>query len=366
MVDKLNSEISRILEVLDKYRGKGVLSEANTKSSLVEPVLRTLGWNVFDFEEVDKEWKVFDGTSVDYALKISGKPRIFIEAKALDISLDDPKLIGQTIKYTALEKDLRWCVLTNGNEYRLYKSDEIKLNPENRIVFTVSISECKDNDKRAFFIEMMKRLSRNSLESGEFNKWADELFIENRIRRIMQNPSDEFLSIVREQIGIITASDEQIKQTMKNILKKDVERTSEQTIKDISKEDIEPTPMLDKEDKRSIKYQLNQASHPLKELFGKVENSILSLGNDVQKEERKSYYAYYRNTKFVCLEIRRTIETILIYLNIDPNTLETIPEIARSMTGMWHFSTVYLELRIRTSDDFEVAKPLIQKSYEVN
>jgi len=54
MLDELNSEISRILDVLDKYRGKGVLSEPNTKSSLVEPMLRTLGWNVFDFEDVER------------------------------------------------------------------------------------------------------------------------------------------------------------------------------------------------------------------------------------------------------------------------------------------------------------------------
>ncbi|MFQ6041126.1 MAG: hypothetical protein ACE5PV_09750 [Candidatus Poribacteria bacterium] len=90
MLDKLNSEISRILGVLDKYRGKRVLSEPNTKSNLIEPVLRTLRWNVFDFEDVEKEQRVFDGTSVDYALKILGTPRIFIEAKALDV----PQTIG--------------------------------------------------------------------------------------------------------------------------------------------------------------------------------------------------------------------------------------------------------------------------------
>ena len=75
MLDELNSEIPQILKVLDKFRGQGVLNEPNTKSSLIEPVLRTLGWNVFDFEDVERERKVFDGTSVDYALKISGTPR---------------------------------------------------------------------------------------------------------------------------------------------------------------------------------------------------------------------------------------------------------------------------------------------------
>jgi len=218
MLDELNDQISQILGILNRYKDKkGDLSEADTKGSLVEPVLRTLGWNVFDFEEVKKEWKVFDGTSVDYALKISGMPRIFIEAKAVDISLNDPKLIGQTIKYAAMEKDLKWCVLTNGDEYRLYKSDETELNPKNRIVFAVSISECKEDEKRTLFIETMKRFSRDCVESGEFETWASELFIANRIRRIMENPSDEFLGIMKQQIGTTTASDEQVKCTMRNI-----------------------------------------------------------------------------------------------------------------------------------------------------
>ena len=352
MLNELNSEISRILDVLDKYQGKGVLSEPNTKSSLVEPVLRTLGWNIFDFEDVEREWKVFDGTSVDYALKILGTPRIFIEAKALDIPLNDPKLIGQTIKYAAMEKGLRWCILTNGDEYRLYKSDEIKLNPEDRIVFAVSISECKDDEKRALFIKMMNRLSRDSVESGEFEAWANELFIENRIRRIMQNPSDEFLNIMKEQISITTTSDEQIKQAMKKILKRDTDVTSVDTPKGRKY--------------KGIKDYHAQASPAQLEIFDKLENFIFSLGDDVQKKETTYYYAYRRNRNFVCLEIRPTIETILIYLNINIKTLGTMPGVARDVTDIGHYGTGNLELRIHTLDDFEVAKPLIQKSYEMN
>jgi hypothetical protein len=351
MVGKLNSEISRLLDVLNEHRGQKVLNEPNTKSNLVEPILRTLGWNVFDFKDVEREWKVFDGTSVDYALKISGTPRIFIEAKAVDISLDAPKLIGQTIKYAAVEKDLRWCVLTNGDEYRLYKSDETKLDAENRIVFAVSISACKEDEKRALFIEMMKRLSRDSVKSSEFERWAGELFIENRIRRIMENPSGEFLSIMKKQIGTVAASSEQIKHVMKNILKKGIV-TSVDTPKS--------------REYKGIKDYHAQASRTQLELFNQLENFIFSLSDDVQKKETTYYYAYRRNRNFVCLEIRPTIQTILIYLNLEPKKLETIPKIARDVTDVGHYGTGNLELRIRNLNDFEVAKPLIEKSYEIN
>lgn len=49
-----------------------------------------------------------------------------------------------------------------------------------------------------------------------------------------------------------------------------------------------------------------------------------------------------------------------------PKKLETIPEIARDVTDIGHYGTGNVELRIHTLDDFEVAKPLIEKSYEMN
>jgi len=66
------------------------------------------------------------------------------------------------------------------------------------------------------------------------------------------------------------------------------------------------------------------------------------------------------------LEIRPTIETILIYLNMNPRTLETMLGIARDVSDIGHYGTGNLELRIHALDDFEVAKPLIEKSYELN
>ena len=63
MLDKLDSEISRILDVLNKYKCKGVLSEADTKGSLIEPVLRTLGWNV---SILAKKTCTFQRHEIDY------------------------------------------------------------------------------------------------------------------------------------------------------------------------------------------------------------------------------------------------------------------------------------------------------------
>jgi hypothetical protein len=34
------------------------LNEQNTKASLIEPVMRALGWNVEDFDEVQREFRL--------------------------------------------------------------------------------------------------------------------------------------------------------------------------------------------------------------------------------------------------------------------------------------------------------------------
>jgi len=59
----------------------------------------TLGWDVRDPDEVELEYQTIDGKAVDYALKVNQKPVIFLEAKALNDSLDDVKAITQVVSY---------------------------------------------------------------------------------------------------------------------------------------------------------------------------------------------------------------------------------------------------------------------------
>jgi len=54
---------------------KRALNEQNTKATLIEPVLRALGWNVEDIEEVVHEFRVKSRhEAVDYGLLVQRKP----------------------------------------------------------------------------------------------------------------------------------------------------------------------------------------------------------------------------------------------------------------------------------------------------
>lgn len=92
-------------EFLENYKNKIIelkkfdVSEANTKSNLIEPLLQFLGWDIHNFKEVEKERKVISGNFVDYALKIDEKPIIYVEAKKVNDDLTNFKIISQAIGY---------------------------------------------------------------------------------------------------------------------------------------------------------------------------------------------------------------------------------------------------------------------------
>jgi len=58
---------------------------------------------------------------VDYALLIDERPVVFVEAKPLksDITFDNER---QVLDY-GKHKDVKWCVLTNGKNVKIYNTE---------------------------------------------------------------------------------------------------------------------------------------------------------------------------------------------------------------------------------------------------
>ena len=98
------------------------IGEQNTKATLIEPLLSALGWDVEELDEVVREYKRKpQDKPVDYALFRLRSPRLFVEAKALDEDLTYRKWVSQTLGYATVV-GVEWCVLTNGDEYRLFNA----------------------------------------------------------------------------------------------------------------------------------------------------------------------------------------------------------------------------------------------------
>ena len=140
---------------------------------MIEPVLAALGWNLNDFGEVDREHKVFDGTFLDYALKIDGTSKLFVEAKGIGKSLADKQFIAQTVNY-ANNEGVVWCVLTNGLVYRVYKSNE-PVSMDRKLLFEVDLPAAVKDGELDQAIESLEGLWCSVVEVGQLDTWSDSI-----------------------------------------------------------------------------------------------------------------------------------------------------------------------------------------------
>jgi predicted transport protein len=109
-----------------------------------------------------------------------------------------------------------------------------------------------------------------------------------------------------------------------------------------------------------------QASPELRMLFASLENYALGLGDDVTVKTLKYYYAFRRIKNFACVEIHPQTGQLLVFLKVDPSSVDVVEGFSRDVSKVGHFGTGDLELRLSSVEDLERAKPLMIRSYEAS
>ena len=91
----------------------GQYNEENTKNVFIQPLFEALGWDFHDISEVTAEHPTGRGRRVDYAFRVNGVSRFYLEAKPLRDDLHaHPEWLRQAVSY-AYNKGIPWVVLTN-------------------------------------------------------------------------------------------------------------------------------------------------------------------------------------------------------------------------------------------------------------
>jgi hypothetical protein len=195
-MDELDETIRTVSERIASYRGQGI-GEQNTKVGLIAPILRSLGWNVEDLREVHLEYKRRPADKpVDYALMLNAAPRLFVEAKALDENLEDHRWANQIMGY-AMVAGVRWVVLTNGDEYRIYNS-HAAVPVEDKLFRKVGLS-----DDAISAAETLRLLSRES--TAELEALWQEDFVDRRVEEAVgellgPDPDDGLVRLLRKRL----------------------------------------------------------------------------------------------------------------------------------------------------------------------
>ena len=137
MSDLLRPLLETIEIVRPRIQTAGGWKEAQTRASLIDPILTALGWDVADPALVRHEFSSHGGRA-DYALLASEEElAAIVEAKALGNSLET-KQIGQTATYANM-LGAPYAVLTDGNRWVLYEVFK-KAKIEDRLILDVSVS----------------------------------------------------------------------------------------------------------------------------------------------------------------------------------------------------------------------------------
>lgn len=160
---ELREALDRVRPRIGQHGRPRQLNEENTKATLIDPIVRALGWDPEDFEEVQREYKRrARDKPVDYALLVLRTPRLFIEAKALGQNLDDRKWAGQIMGYAAVA-GVEWVVLTDGDEYRIYNS-HASVPVEDKLFRKIRVSDLTSASEETLDLLSKTRMQENRIE----------------------------------------------------------------------------------------------------------------------------------------------------------------------------------------------------------
>jgi predicted transport protein len=84
----------------------------------------------------------------------------------------------------------------------------------------------------------------------------------------------------------------------------------------------------------------------------------------VQETTLKFYVAFKRIKNFACVEFRPTAAKMLVYVKVDPASVQLDPGFTRDVSSTGHYGTGDLEITLAKPEDLERAMPLIKRSYD--
>ncbi len=113
--------INNLKGKIESHRDLYEKNEAAVRQHIIDPILRELGWDIADPDQVIPEDNTGEGGFPDYALLKDGKKIILIEAKKM--SEEPMSHIKQLARYSS-DIGSRYGFITNGAEFVLFKSYE--------------------------------------------------------------------------------------------------------------------------------------------------------------------------------------------------------------------------------------------------
>ena len=238
-IDQIKELSVRISEQLEYVK-----NEEATKTALIIPFIRTLGYDDSNLREVMPEYTCDapgkNGEKVDYAIMKGEKPFMLVECKFAHGNLQD-KHAAQLHKYFNSIPELKVGVLTNGVIYKFYTDLEHLHIMDKTPFLEIDMLNIENNN----LVKELKRFRKDSLfDEEEMKEAAEELDRSKKIKKIwereLDSPSDEFVVFFARQIY----PDKKIAKNVKDKVRNSIKKTLKEFID--KKATDEPKPIIDK------------------------------------------------------------------------------------------------------------------------
>jgi type I restriction-modification system DNA methylase subunit len=163
------TEVERLVDRFSHLRAGNQrrYNEAATRQEFILPLFRALGWNVEDTREVSPEEKVSRGF-VDFAFRLNGIPRFFLETKKLRADLEDPRWAQQAINYAWL-KGVTWAVLSDFEGLKVFNAEWQESIPARAIFKDLHWQQYLDR------FDDLWLLSPPAMQEGALNQAAEDV-----------------------------------------------------------------------------------------------------------------------------------------------------------------------------------------------
>ncbi|WP_135605548.1 DUF5655 domain-containing protein [Methanococcoides sp. NM1] len=307
----------KLLEIIEKIKSEKIspqLDEAATKQTVILRILNSLGWDIFEPEEVYPEYPV-NGIKVDYSLRSNNKDRVFIEAKKIGEDLE--KHQEQLLRYS-FKMGVDLAILTNGITWWFYlplKSGEW----EKRKYYSIDIYGQDADEITDKFIDF---LLKENVITGESVKRAEDVYKgkikEKEIKetlpkawnKILDDPDETLVELVAETTEKLCGYRPDDK-----LVEKFVITHIQKKLTPIKKEPDE---------KKRKEYVGNESLYNIldtnkRKIVDELEYFILNLDEDIQRDYEKTHIAYkYKRVSWIVL--RKARHGIRLWIRVDPLT----------------------------------------------
>jgi predicted transport protein len=123
--------------------------------------------------------------------------------------------------------------------------------------------------------------------------------------------------------------------------------------------------------KHSTKYKTveefyNSCSDDLKNRFEELSQYIFNLGDGIQLKKMRWYFAFKKIRTFASFAFQPVGDTIQMWVHADLSKIKFEKGFTRDVSKIGHHGLGNLEIRIKSVEDLEKAKPFILKSYEMS